>query len=301
MDIFIGLQTHNLFSTMRIFLFKVVIGSDSFNLSTRLRHISSLPVEERNRERNTDHIRLEHLDEQRDLLFADFLKIRMHHGPAKAGLDTPVEGFDLGDDEGFGEETAFLFDPNTGYAVLQYNHHGPWPSAIAEYLGMFIHDDPVIIEFAPKLDPTVHAKIKRAKIVKKFALTVAPKCLGEEDYQQQGSLGSAIEQLSTHADAERLEIVVSASRAKGSSLNLSLQSLSQWVRKLGGSSDHSPILTARATTKADDNSSSEVLDLLEHKITKDADLIPGHDKRYPRNERWNALEVAFNSWRNLMT
>jgi hypothetical protein len=286
---------------MRIFLYKVVSEPNTFDLAERLRHIHSLSVDARNRDRNLDHVRLEDLREERGLMFADFLKIRMHHGPAKAGLDTPVEGFDLDSDEGFGEETALVFDPSNGHIVVQYNHHGSWPTAIAEYIGLFEHSNPVSIDFAPKLDASVHAKIKRAKIVKKLTLAIAPKALSDEDYDAQTSLGSGIREIARRSDAERIEIVISARRSRSSSLNIDLSFLNQWIRRLGGSSEGSPILTARATATDDERSPSEVLDLLEHRLTSEAELTPGLDKRYPRLDRWNALERAFNTWRHLMT
>lgn len=286
---------------MRIFLYKVVSEPSSFDFAERLRHIHGLPVDQRNRDRNLDHIRLEALREQRELVFADFIKIRMHHGPAKAGLETPVQGFDLESDEGFGEETAMVYDPKTGYAVVQYNHHGSWPSAIAEYVGLFVHTSPTLVDFVPKLDAAVHAKIRRASIVKKLTLAIAPKALSDDDYAQQAGLTSGIREIATQSNAERLEITISARRARSGSLNIHLQSLSQWIRRLGGGAGDSPILTARATASEDERSPSEVLDLIEHRVTSEAELTPGPDKRYPLSARWNALEVAFNAWRPLMT
>jgi hypothetical protein len=285
---------------MRIFLYKVVSQPHEFDFAGALRHIHSREVDERNRSRNLDHIRLEALREERGLMFADFLKIRMHHGPAKAGLDSPVEGFDLESDEGFGEETAIVYDPSTKHVVVQYNHHGPWPVAISEYIGLFVHTNPANIEFAPKLDAAVHAKIRGATIVKKLILGIAPKKLTDDDYEQATSLGAGIRHISQRTDAEKIEIVISASRSRSSGLDINLPILSRWINRFRGAGKDSPVLTARATATNSEENPAEVLDLLLHRLTAEATLQPGPDKRYSRNDRWNALERAFNSWRPLI-
>jgi hypothetical protein len=54
----------------------------------------------------------------------DFTKIRFEHGPGKASREDPIESFELDADQGFGEETAVLYDPRRQAMLIQYNHYG---------------------------------------------------------------------------------------------------------------------------------------------------------------------------------
>src|SRR5712671_1150043 len=121
---------------MRIELYKLKKPA-AFDFGTRLDAIVRTPLEDRNRARNANFIRLETHEQRGGLWLCDFVKIRMDHGPSKAGLTQPAKGFELKNDEGFGEETAFLWDSTNDWCVIQYNHFGVRPSAIAEYLSLF--------------------------------------------------------------------------------------------------------------------------------------------------------------------
>jgi hypothetical protein len=282
---------------MRIELYKLVKTPASFDIAACLHGVFTASLQARNRARETDLIRLETLEQRDSLWFCDFVRLRMHHGPAKAGVAAPVEGFDLGRDDGFGEETAFLWDSSNDWCVVQYNHYGVRPNTIAEYLSEFVHDASVHIELAPKIDERIHAKIKAKKIVTKLVLSVAPKELSDTDFDLGAGLGTATKALK-QSDADRVEITIATRKQEG--LNFNLTSLEQWIRRIGGKREDSPVGTARATAHEEFGGSSEVLDLLHARVTSDAILKPGVDKRYPRADRWNAIQHAHTKWRHLM-
>lgn len=283
---------------MRIELYKLTKDEPGFDLGTLLDEIAAKRLKTRNRQRDTDFVRLEARQQKDNLWFCDFVRLRMHHGPGRAGTDTAAEGFDLKKDEGFGEETGFLWDSANDWCVAQYNHYGVRPGTIAEYLGLFRHDHPVQLDLLPKLDDKIHAKINAKKVVTKLVLSVAPKELSDNDYDLGSGLGQATKDLK-QSDAERIEIIIST-RKKGG-LDLSLPGLTDWIKKVGGGSEDSPVHAARATAHEEFKAgSSEVLDLLHARITKEEALKPGADKRYSRQDRWDALHRAHTTWKHLM-
>jgi hypothetical protein len=285
-------------SIMRIELFKLAKQPPDFDLKSRLEAIVKTPLKERNRLRKNDYIRLEAHAQRGHLWFCDFVKIRTHHGPARAGLSRPAKGFDLLDDEGFGEETCFLWDSTNDWCVIQYNHYGVRPAAIAEYLGLFVHNQPVLLELLPKLDDKIHAKINAKKLVTKVSLSVAPKQLSNHDYDLGAGLGEATKAL-RKSEADRVEITITAAKRSGG-LHFKLLDLMNWVNKLGGGHEGSPVTTARATAMEDEKAEAEVLDLLHHRITTEVDLTPGKDKRYSQKDRWDANHQAHTAWKHLM-
>ena len=201
-------------------------------------------------------------------------------------------------DEGFGEETAFLWDSSNDWCVVQYNHHGVRPTAISEYLSLFVHEHPALLELLPKIDDKIHAKINAKKLVTKVTLSVAPKELSDNDYDLGAGLGTATKALK-QSDADRVEIIISAAKKHGG-LDLKLPDFANWLKKLGAGKDGSPVSVAKATAMETQQDEPEVLDLLHHRITAEADMTPGKDKRYPRKDRWDAIHRAHTAWKHLM-
>jgi len=282
---------------MKIELYKIEKDPTTFDVGGRISHIEERPLGDRNFQRGADFIRLEALERRGPLWLCDFVRLRMNHGPSKAGLEQPAQGFGLGDDEGFGEETAFLWDSRNDWCVVQYNHHGVRPNAIADYLGMFIHDAHARLDLMPKIDAGIHAKLRAKKLVTKLSFSVAPQRLSNDDYDCGGGLGAAAKQLST-SDAERVEITISAPARRG--LNVRLSDFADWIRQLGGASKGSPVTSAHATARGDLGDKPEVLDILRHRIVTEARMVPGTDRRFSCKDRWDALCRAHENWQNLM-
>ena len=271
-----------------------------FDLARQIVAISLLPLDRRNRMKAEDNIRLEYHEQHGHLWYCDFIRLRMNHGPSRAGVGTAVQGFDLGEDEGFGEETAFLWDSRTNWCVVQYNHYGVRPQTIADYLGDWDHENPVALELQPKIDNTIQAKVQTKTHISKVTVVVAPKLMGDEDFDIGGGLGTATKALKRESDADRIEITISAKRTRSIDLNGPI--LRRWALRLADkiSGREAAVSTARITARAEDDRSAEVLDLLRATVTDEADLTAGADRRYPREARWGALAAAHLRWADLM-
>lgn len=287
---------------MKIHLYQIQSTPDDFDLAARLRLIAADDLEHRNRTRDGEGIRLETMYEDSGLMYCDFIKIRTEHGPAKVGFNTPAEGFELETDEGFGEETAMLYDPGRGYVVLQYNHHGCRDNAIADYLAGYLHGHFCFLSFNPVLDRDVRSKIQSSGLLKKLTLSVAARDLSDDDYAGNPTIGYAIQSLGRNLDAEKVEITISAGRGKEKGLQFSALNLLKWVRTFGRDTRISPVKSAKVTVQAENgNAASIVLDLLEQRMVAEIELQPGDDKRYPRDNRWRALHAVHDHWLSEMT
>lgn len=284
---------------MRIDLYTLVPHPESYNVQENIERLLTLDLANRNRQRQVNYIRLEHAKYVRGLWYCDFVKVRMDHGPARAGLNAEVEGFDLARDEGFGEETGFLWDTSNNYCLVQYNHYGVRAAAIAGYLSEF-SEVPGGVMFLPRIDEKIHDKIRRKKLVSRFEVTIAPKLLDDGDFDAGMAVGAAAKDLKS-TGAERVTIEIS-SAARAGFLRYPLTSLAKWVERLvGRSEDETPLVSsARATAREEEDEKPEVLDLLSHRITTDVELKAGADKRYSREDRWAALAQAHLAWKKVM-
>ena len=281
---------------MRIDLFKLYrYLPPNFDLEQRIQFILGKVLQDRVRSKGVgDYIRLEAAEKRDGKWLLDFILMRTKHGPAKVGMNEPATGFPLDSDEGFGEETAFLWDPSNDWCVVQYNHHGVRSRAITDYLGNFDSMNHATLELVPKLDPEVHAKIRNKRLITKFTVNVVPQVMTDFDYNLGSSMNDAINSIKP-TDAERLEISISASKKKG--LQVSLEPIFEMFQK----HQAGPIKGAHAVVRSNMDDEPESIDLLSNRILREEEITAGSDKRYPLEDRWNALLRAHNGWRNLMT
>jgi hypothetical protein len=279
---------------MKIELYQLQKRED-FDLLGRIKQIMSKTIKQRTRERGTGRIRLEQYEVVGDqFVFMDFIRLRVDHGPAKAGEDTPAIGFELGPLDGFGEETAMVWDLKNNYCCIQYNHFGVRAKSISEYLSLFFHERPENILLIPKIDSRVHAKLRSKRLVKKISVSIAAKELSEADFNEGMSLGGATRELA-QTGADQVEITITA-RQKNH-LDINLKKFVSWISSIGRESEKNVVQSAHVTASEGLDDRAEILDLLHHKVTLEFDLTPGKDKRYSVSDRYGALKWAHSQWK----
>lgn len=235
-----------------------------------------------------------------NLWLIDFVRIRTDHGPGRVSRDTEVEGFDFDDEEGFGEETAALYDPETGYILVQYNHFGVRAGVIADYFSAFDGFANNIYTFKPKYDQDVERRLLEQGITRKLAFTLDVHTMSAQDRQQGAALSEAIS-YGRGTGADKIKVEISVSGDKKRSLNdLAREGLNSLQSILGNNPD--AVTKLEVTGKEDRDSVTEVLDLIGHRLSVSfSDLQVGADLRYPREERWRALLRAKNGWNRILT
>ncbi|WP_227104530.1 DUF6731 family protein [Chromobacterium rhizoryzae] len=287
--------------SMMVHLYKVQAGVGSIPLVDQLRLINAVPLEDRSREVSKQLIRLEFADEVDGAWLMDFGKIRFNSGPGKASVTSPIVGFDMEDDEGFGEETAALYNPALGYIAVQYNHIGVRHGTMAEYLSTFDLNVFNGYQFAICFDPDVEGKLAAKEFFRKLHFSMNFGKMSPEHRAAGLALRDVIA-LENTFNAGSIEVIVRMPRG-GDGLSLvAVRDAINYMRGIRDDENKSiPKLQVFAGNDAD--ASAEVLDLVSQRIVAEygePDLVLGQDKRYTRESRFNVLIRAMRGWQRFM-
>lgn len=284
---------------MKIDLYKLEpVGNH--DLDGKIRRVLDMPLEERNRQRQKVYYRIETAQKIRHRWLIDFVQLRLDHGPGRAGLSSPMTNFEMEAGEGFGEDVGLLWDPRNDYCAVQYNHHSVRARAMAEYLSTVLPDQPHLMTLQPVLDRAFAARLRQKTIYKKLEVTVSVPLLDHNDYAQGNSVIGAARAL-LGSGVQTMHLTISAGRRE---LHRGMISnFVDWARGQeeadagdGAANTRSALSSAKLTGKDDEDSASEVLDLLSQRVTTHESVRTGAGVRFTRDDRWNALERAFDRW-----
>jgi hypothetical protein len=226
----------------------------------------------------------------------DFTRLRFEHGPGKASRTTPIQGFQLADGEGFGEETAVMYIPSSEYLLVQYNHFGVRSGSIETYFNGYDHHKPngytLLIEF----DAETKAKLSRKNLFTRLEFQVAPAKISKEMKKLGIPLTRALE-MGGDFHAETIQVSMSLGRSKNGTLNFDAvrSTVSALLRAAGNDAGVSKL---QVSGKQDPDDRIEVLDLLAPRLRLDfEDIELGSDLRFTQQSRWRALQRARAAWK----
>lgn len=291
---------------IKVHLYQVLNGANTPDLETVLELMERTELADRLRLLGRNEIRLESVLAPRGprnptpYWFLDFTRLRFEHGPGKASRTDPVEGFPLAADEGFGEETAALYDPTRGYMLVQYNHHGVRASTIRDYLSFVMPGELRSYEFRVKFDETAEARLAQKQIITKLHFKLAPASMTDAQRAANVGLGRALE-LNDSLQGQTVEVVISAGRGRNAMLqsrNVSrmISGIQAILRR-----DEDVVEKFEVVAKAQADDHAEAIDLLTPKLEQEIDgIIMGPDRRYTQRSRWDALLRARNGWTALL-
>lgn len=281
--------------TFTVHLYQVITADKSKPLADLLEEVEGLSLEQRIRKINDREMRLEHVSKNdKGLWHLDFGLLRFDNGPGRASKKTPVTDFDLKIGEGFGEETAAIYDPVSGYLALQYNHFGARVSAIAAYLST-LDEKPNSYEFRLSLDDSAVARLKKKTIFTKIEMKVAPGKLSKAFKENNVSLYSALAAQQKEFGGDIVTVVVGLEKNSNKSLSIA----NKITSLLGLASDEpDAVSTLQVSGKDSQTASIDLVDLLEEsRTTQFKDLPLSSGLRYPLSDRFNRLQRAFNGWK----
>lgn len=295
---------------MTVHLFRVSRDQGTPSLETLLRQIERDELEARLKVVGHQEVRLEsilppHVDENdTPYWLLDFAKIRFDHGPGRASRVAAIEGFDLDENEGFGEETAVLFDARHRTMLIQYNHYGVRSSAIQHYFN--IYEDDVLRGYGlgVALDEDAGVKFARKQILKKIHFKIAPPKMSAAQRRAGVGLGQALE-LNDNLNGANIEIIISAGRQQNAMLNHQrVHNVVAALRRLVGHDDEreeAVVQKLEILGKENELAAAESVNLLVSKLeTKIPGLNLGDDRRYTQRSRWDALLRARLGWRGII-
>lgn len=284
-------------SSVSVHLFTVQRSDHSIPLSDQLSFIAGQQLADRNRVIAKQNMRLESVELIGDCWYLDFAKIRFDNGPGKASLQSPVTGFQIADDEGFGEETAAIYCPANNAMVVQYNHYGVRSGSIAEYLSQYNTQQFNNYDLAVKYDPDVEASLAQKQFFRKLNFTLNFGKITQEHKDAGLSLSDVIS-LENTFQAGSVEIRISMPRG-GDGLSLdAVRGAIDWFQDV---TQVDPKAASKIEFHAgnDRDAAVEVLDLVHPKLThsyESRELVIGPDKRYTRESRFDILRRSLHSW-----
>lgn len=282
---------------LNVNLFKAKTGEGSEPLNERLNKIYSSPLAQRVRHIGYK-VRLEDASAptaEQSYWLLDFAKLRFDGGPGRASEQNPTSSFDLGEGEGFSEETAMLYDPTNNFALLQYNHHGPRMQAIADYLSIFDPEFASAYELRIQLRADAQTRLEKKKIFTRLEIKVAPALLSDEYKKKNVSLTSMLKQQADEFGGDTVAITIGLERHSNMSLKLK-QYLDTFKVMANEERDAVTHLTIVGRDEAD--GPIDPIDLIAEKEQleyKNVEMDSG--LRYLRKERWRCLQAAYNTWK----
>jgi hypothetical protein len=231
--------------------------------------------DQRNEEISGYPVRLSQSDTTRDYVKLDMTKIRMDEVPLVAGLDGDSREIELDDDEGIGEESAYLYHKDLGLLVAQRNRYGVSPSVFASYIQRKLDlEGPVA--FDPVLTPNAYQRLQTMPVMRKFEIKLAGVNNPEMMVGADESLGYAMNRLAEY-EAPNAYITFSMGHQHGS---LNVQRILDAARSWLNLSDQNPNrVTALRVSGQDPDNEGEMIDLIadrfmdERTVTQDGRYV----------------------------
>lgn len=277
---------------MKIHFFEMVIENSDEDPMSLIDRIRVMSLAERDIVVNEKNMLLETANvggELKDMWELDFTQRRVQNGPGHSRRGQLTADFDLGEDAGFGEQTAAILSSNS-YMAVQYNHYGVRPSAIATYLGRFLPDGP-FVALRPVLTDDAFARLQRSHKQTRldFAINASEITESMADYV---GLAEAL-QLQSATAAAHIDISLSLGEGRRGG---PLRNIVDFVSRVNGE----PGLTAlKVSMKQDIDAPTEILDLLKQRetvVVADSKLQMTDGLRFTYESRMDALRREFGLW-----
>jgi len=284
---------------VKIDFYKVVLPDGSgTTFEALLDRIAQIPLHDdvRTRDIHGDPVRLQELRHHVGWVEGDMVRTRMDNLPQKSNIETGQLGLlDLDDDEGLGEEAAFLYDPGTHCLTIQRNRYGVSANAFAIYcteIGRF--ED--IIQLEPIISADAVARLQEFRRVNRLEIRVAGLEGGQALRDTPYSLGH-IARFADEYAGPIVNIEVSMGHRRGSLLPERVRGVVDWLRAQfrEGAMDVRKIEVAGRAAPGDE---TQVLDLLESRIVEQRTVEMNQNRVVTYATRRNALRSAWDAQRD---
>jgi hypothetical protein len=281
---------------MKVHLYRVEQTAGTNPFSSVLRTLEPMALADRKKRVRGQDIRVEDISNRRHKWFIDIGRLRFDHGPGHARRDQPIEDFRLDRDAGFGEEVAALFDQDSGFIAIQYNHFGVRAGTLEDYFNEFANESSDEYKFEMTFDREVHRRLQDKTIFKTLTFGVVPQRVDEGDFAANTSLADAIS-IGRRAGANSVTVKLSMGQGGRGALSPTVvqRAITALQRKLSRDEDAVTKLEVRA--KDDMESEAEVIDLIQPRLSTVIEgLEVGPGLRVSREDRYEALSRAMRGW-----
>ncbi|WP_269318482.1 DUF6731 family protein [Exiguobacterium sp. KJ 601] len=234
-----------------------------FKLDKLISKVKELPLGERAKKVRLESSRLDEHDEANNYHLLLFSRLKKSHFTKKGKLDSPLEDFDLEDDDYIGEEVCALYDPDMHVLMLQRNRDSLSPTGIQEYLNIMYQEVTGKTNYEIFLEPIctddAKSRVKKSGIIKKIHVRIADKDIKKIVEKDKGLKG-LVSGWSVY-EAPYVDIILVNGRFKNQKIKR------EPVQELMDEILENPELIQKARLTIGDTSKPEVIDLLTDKAT----------------------------------
>jgi hypothetical protein len=254
-----------------------------------LEAVHAMPDDEsRAQNRTDDAIRLQTVKKSAAAWRGDMLRIRMNEAPVKAKRSGETKPIDFDEDEGLGEETAFLFHVSTNILVIQRNRIGVSASALAKYFKVLGKVKAITFESILKEDAL--KRIAKMQSIRTFEIHFAGVQNGQS-LKGKGSSAKAMYSMLDEFQAPNATIKLSVGRKPGT-----LQNVVNAVSGLfGNEADSQPSDVTRVIVVGSEGEDEErtLIDLLQDRLSESVIVEIKDGERITSAQRFKALNTAW--------
>lgn len=264
-------------------------------LSDVLEHLISLPVDRRNVDLTGLPHRLETIDrrmESGDTFYeGEFVKVRMDKLPVKASRTAGVSGIGLSEDEGIGEETAFLYSKTHDVLILQRNRLGTTSGRVADYFNHFGKEVSSFIELSVMMNDDALKRLEAAKSLKSLSVSIH-KVKDHSTESLRGGPVEGAEDAMNDLGGDRVTLTVSLKPRRDGSLIR--DKITRAVTSLLRMREDDVQSVPKIQVKAEDEDGTSVIDFIRERLFC-ADTIPNDkDRHLSYTARRSFLRAAWN-------
>lgn len=183
-----------------------------------LNNLLGMRINRRNIEFTEKTVRIQSLAISNQGIYeGNYIKIRMVGLPSKASKTGEVSTFDLEDNEGMGEEAAFLYDPKSHILAIQRNRYSLTVNSFAYYLNKFNSSNNEI-EFLPIISENTLERLRNLEAITKFQLKVSG-ISNPTHFKNSGLAPEKVIDLLDEFEAPQLSLEISSGYTKNSLKN----------------------------------------------------------------------------------
>lgn len=240
--------------------------------------------------RSNKHVRLQKLEKRGFLWLGDFVGIGTKRAAKKANTKGLMEDIPFKDNEGLGEENAFLLDPATNVLVLQSNRLAATSAAVVQFLqrfGVGIGD----VDLLPILTPSSMQRLGELKRISSFKVGIARMNFGPT-LQGKHSVSSLVD-IAQDLSGPRIDLEVSVGHAWRKQ-GLDFDKVVRAVQDLFGAKDRRDLelLKAEVTGRTEEDD-LDVLDLTTGRLKETVSVEPDEGRGVSRLMRWQEAYAAY--------